>query len=116
MHSSPTSSDQPALFIALANSRQYGSGAQIAPRALLDDGMIEIVVVEPQSAFSIMRQVPAFFRGTLTEGRGLADAVSGVRWRSRARTRFDFHVDGEPRDGPESDQSARPVAAPCLSR
>ena len=63
--------DRPALFIALANSRQYGSGAQIAPRALLDDGMIEIVVVEPQSGLSIMRQVPAFFRGTLKEGPGL---------------------------------------------
>ena len=62
--------DRPALFIALANSRQYGSGAQIAPRALLDDGMMEIVVVEPQSGLSIMRQVPAFFRGTLKEGPG----------------------------------------------
>ena len=40
-------------------------------RALLDDGMIEIVVVEPQSAFSILRQVPAFFQGTLREGPGL---------------------------------------------
>src|SRR5689334_21812704 len=63
--------DHPALFIALANSRQYGNGAQIAPKALLDDGMIEIVVVEPQSGLSIMRQVPAFFRGTLEEGPGL---------------------------------------------
>ncbi len=33
--------------------------------------MIEIVVVEPQSGLSIMRQVPAFFRGTLQEGPGL---------------------------------------------
>ncbi|MEO7135177.1 MAG: diacylglycerol kinase family protein, partial [Vicinamibacterales bacterium] len=47
--------DHPALFIAMANSRQYGSGAQIAPSALLDDGMIEIVVVEPQSPLRIMR-------------------------------------------------------------
>ena len=70
--------DHPALFIALANSRQYGSGAQIAPSALLDDGMIEIVVVEPQSGFSIMRQVPAFFRGTLREGPGLLMRSDGV--------------------------------------
>ncbi len=87
-----------ALFIALANSRQYGNGAQIAPQALLDDGMIEIVVVEPQSGFRIMRQVPAFFRGTLREG-------PGVLMRSAASMDIccahpiRFHVDGEPREG-----------------
>ena len=91
--------DQPALFIALANSRQYGSGAQIAPRALLDDGMMEIVVVEPQSALSIMRQVPAFFRGTLTEGRGLL-MRSAAAMEISCPHPIHFHVDGEPRTGP----------------
>ena len=93
--------DHPALFIALANSRQYGSGAQIAPRALLDDGMIEIVVVEPQSGFSIMRQVPAFFKGTLAEGPGLL-MRSAASMQISASDPISFHVDGEPRVGPES--------------
>ena len=91
--------DRPALFIALANSRQYGSGAQIAPRALLDDGMLEIVVVEPQSAFSILRQVPAFFRGTLTEGPGLL-MRSAAAMEIACSHPIHFHVDGEPRTGP----------------
>jgi YegS/Rv2252/BmrU family lipid kinase len=91
--------DHPALFIALANSRQYGSGAQIAPKALLDDGMIEIVVVEPQSGFSIMRQVPAFFRGTLQEGPGLLMRSAASMDISSAHP-IKFHVDGEPRTGP----------------
>lgn len=89
--------EQPALFIALANSRQYGNGAQIAPKALLDDGMIDIVVIEPQSAFRIMKQVPAFFRGTLCEG-------TGIMMRTAAEMTIEsphpigFHVDGEPRE------------------
>ncbi len=91
--------DRPALFIALANSRQYGSGAQIAPRALLDDGMMEIVVVEPQSAVSILRQVPAFFRGTLTERAGLLMRSAAAMEISCTRP-IHFHVDGEPRTGP----------------
>lgn len=91
--------DHPALFIALANSRQYGNGAQIAPAALLDDGMIEIVVVEPQSALSIMRQVPAFFRGTLREGPGLLMRSAAAMEVSSAHP-IGFHVDGEPRQGP----------------
>jgi len=92
--------DQPALFIALANSRQYGSGAQIAPRALLDDGMIEIVVVEPQSGLSIMRQMPAFFRGTLKEGPGLL-MRSAAAMEISCGCPIHFHVDGEPRTGPD---------------
>jgi diacylglycerol kinase (ATP) len=92
--------DQSALFIALANSRQYGNGAQIAPKALLDDGMIEIVVVEPQSGYSIMKQVPAFFRGTLREGPGMLMRSAASMEISSAHP-IRFHVDGEPRTGPE---------------
>jgi diacylglycerol kinase (ATP) len=92
--------DRPALFVALANSRQYGNGAQIAPRALLDDGMIEIVVVEPQSGFRIMRQVPAFFRGTLRDGPGLL-MRSAASMEISSAGGIAFHVDGEPRQGPD---------------
>ena len=92
--------DHSALFIALANSRQYGNGAQIAPKALLDDGMIEIVVVEPQSGLSIMRQVPAFFRGTLCEGPGMLMRSAASMEISSAHP-IRFHVDGEPRVGPQ---------------
>jgi len=92
--------ERSALFIALANSRQYGSGAQIAPTALLDDGMIEIVVVEPQSGYRIMRQVPAFFRGTLCEGPGILMRSAASMELSSAQP-IRFHVDGEPRNGPE---------------
>lgn len=93
--------DRSALFIALANSRQYGSGAQIAPKALLDDGMIEIVVVEPQSGFSILRQVPDFFRGTLNERPGLLMRSASSMDISSTHP-ITFHVDGEPRKGPSN--------------
>jgi diacylglycerol kinase (ATP) len=93
--------DHRALFIAIANSRQYGSGAQIAPKALLDDGMMEIVVVEPQSGFSIARQLPAFFNGTLQEGPGLL-MRSAASMEITCDHPISFHVDGEPRLGPSS--------------
>ncbi len=93
--------DHRAMFIAVANSRQYGNGAQIAPAALLDDGMMEIVVVEPQSSFAILTQVPAFFQGTLREGPGLLMRSAASMDISCAQP-IRFHVDGEPRNGPES--------------
>ena len=90
---------RPAMFIALANSRQYGSGAQIAPRALLDDGLMEVVIVEPMSALQIARQLPAFFGGTLQEGPGIL-MRSAAEMDISCESDIAFHVDGEPRRAP----------------
>ena len=87
-----------ALFIALANSSQYGNGAKIAPQALLDDGSIEVVVVEPLSGFAIVRQLPSLFRGTLKEGRGII-MRSAASLEVSCDTPIPYHVDGEPRRG-----------------
>jgi diacylglycerol kinase (ATP) len=92
--------EHPALFIALANSRQYGSGAQIAPQALLDDGVMEVVIVEPMSAVQIVRQLPAFFGGRLKEGPGIVMRSASALELSCTET-IPFHVDGEPRAGAE---------------
>jgi diacylglycerol kinase (ATP) len=91
--------DHQAMFIALANSRQYGSGAQIAPKALLDDGVIEVVVVEPMHALQIARQLPAFFGGRLQEGPGIL-MRSASSMEISCGEPIAFHVDGEPRVGP----------------
>ena len=85
-----------AIFIAIANSRQYGKGAQIAPLASLDDGIMDIVVVKPQSGLRIISRLPSFFSGTLREDDGVL-----MRTASRLEITSDqpirFHVDGEPR-------------------
>ena len=88
--------DRPAMFIALANSRQYGSGAQIAPKALLDDGLMEVVIVEPMSGLQITKQLPAFFGGRLQEGPGIV-MRSAASMDISCKSDISFHVDGEPR-------------------
>jgi YegS/Rv2252/BmrU family lipid kinase len=88
--------DHPAMFIALANSRQYGSGAQIAPKALLDDGLMEVVIVAPMSAVQILRQLPAFFSGRLEAGPGIV-MRSAASMEISCASEISFHVDGEPR-------------------
>lgn len=88
-----------AMFIALANSRQYGSGAQIAPQALLDDGVMEVVVVEPMNLVQVARQLPAFFGGRLQQGPGILMRSAASMEISCAEP-IAFHVDGEPRTGP----------------
>jgi YegS/Rv2252/BmrU family lipid kinase len=112
----PVDFDGAALFIAVANSRQYGNGAQIAPAARLDDGKLDLVVVEARPFWRVAAKIPAFFRGSLTDGDGLV-----MRQVSHAEISSDrpirFHVDGEPRQGGTRVRvAARPEAVRVKTR
>lgn len=85
-----------ALFIAFANSRQYGSHGCIAPGAVLDDGQLELVVVEDQSLARLLARLPAFFTGSLAPGGGVAmHPVTDVSLELDGTG--ELHLDGEPR-------------------
>jgi diacylglycerol kinase (ATP) len=85
----------PALLVVCANGRQYGSGAIVAPRARLDDGQLDLVVVEPRRLPAALWAARRLFTGSL-------DRVPGVRSRAFAAAEIEgpgplgFHVDGEP--------------------
>lgn len=85
-----------ALMITIANSRQFGNGAQIAPRARLDDGELDLVVVGGQSLLRIATRIPALFRGRLTDGPGIVMRRMRTAEISLSGA-LPFHVDGEPR-------------------
>ncbi len=87
-----------ALLLAFANGRQYGNRLLIAPGARLDDGLLEVVIVERLSLLAIAWRLPALFRGTLQSGRGVTMRAAR-QLRVRASDRIPFHVDGEPRIG-----------------
>ena len=83
------------LLLTIANGPQWGNGARIAPDARLDDGLLDLVVVEPPSRMRAMLQAPRLFTGTIARAAG----VSRVRV-AAARISGDppilFHADGEP--------------------
>ena len=84
-----------AIFIALANSRQYGNNALIAPAARLDDGHLNLVVVEAQPLWRILKRLPDLFRGRLESGPGLLmQPTTGVTIHAQAA--MAYHADGEP--------------------
>src|SRR5690606_17971722 len=60
-----------ALLVALANSRQYGNGALIAPHARLDDGQLDVVIVEDRPLWRALLQVPRLFTGHLDRAPGV---------------------------------------------
>ncbi len=53
-------------FVSVANSNQFGNGFTIAPKASLNDGLLDVVVVKQQSKSSVilrvLKQVLGFYR------------------------------------------------------
>ena len=98
------------LLIAFANARQYGNGALIAPEARVDDGRLDVVVIDDRPLLGILRRVPALFRGQLASVPGVsmetavsAEVVAGGLIR--------YHVDGEPCEASGTlTATARPAA------
>ena len=90
-----------ALIVELANGRQYGNGALIAPHAKLDDGLLDLVVVGPLNLLSLLWSLRRLFNGTI-------DQAPAVRMRTAssitisAEQPIRFHVDGEVVQGTQS--------------
>jgi YegS/Rv2252/BmrU family lipid kinase len=90
-----------AMVVAIANSRQYGNGALIAPDAKLDDGRLDLVVIGARSILKALVQVPRLFTGRIARVPGVTirtareiEVVSGHA--------VVYHVDGEPHVGAAS--------------
>jgi diacylglycerol kinase (ATP) len=89
-----------AVIVTVANSAQFGNGARIAPRALLDDGLLDLVIVEERARWRTICHVPRLFDGTVERIPGCS--ICHIR---EATIESDqpllFHVDGEPVQGLE---------------
>lgn len=84
-----------ALMVVAANSRQYGNGAWIAPRARLDDGRLDLVIVDNASPLGNLWRARRLFDRSLLEDRGVRTAqVASVQ--VEADEPVELHVDGEP--------------------
>jgi len=84
-----------ALFIAIANSRQYGNGATIAPGARIDDGALDVVVIGERSPWSALAQMPALFAGKVDRLPGVT-IIPTADVEICATHEMVYHVDGEP--------------------
>jgi len=81
--------------IAAANSRDYGGGMQIAPAARLDDGLLDVVLIEAVSRPRFLANLPRVFKGThvdLPQVRVLRAAEVAIS----ASRPFTMYADGDP--------------------
>jgi len=85
----------PAFLVAFVNGRQYGGAAVIAPGARLDDGLLEMVVVEDAPAFELLANAPRLFVGGI-EGFRRYRRIAAARAVLTGPAAFEHHRDGEP--------------------
>ena len=89
-----TRSDQRSLVAAFANTPLYGGGMKIAPRAKMDDGLLDVCIVGSVDRLRLLRLIP-----TVYSGKHLS--VPEVQYFQSARVRvetehpIDVYADGE---------------------
>ena len=53
-----------AMLVAVGNGPSYGGGLRMCEGALLDDGMLDVVIIKPMSKLELLRVYPRLFKGT----------------------------------------------------
>ena len=85
-----------AYSVGCANSRAYGGGMRAAPDAMLDDGLLEVVVLEDVSKWDfVTRVLPRSFKGTLAELPSV-HIFRAAEVRLSAARPFTMYADGDP--------------------
>lgn len=55
-----------AVLVSVGNGPAFGGGLRITEGAVLDDGLLDVVVIRPMSRLELVRTYPRLFRGTHT--------------------------------------------------
>ncbi len=53
-----------AMMVAVGNGPSYGGGLRMAEGAVLDDGLLDVVIIKPLSKAGLIRTYPKLFKGT----------------------------------------------------
>jgi diacylglycerol kinase (ATP) len=56
-----------AMLVAVGNGASFGGGLRITEGALLDDGLLDVVVIRPMSKRKLVASYPRLFTGTIAE-------------------------------------------------
>jgi diacylglycerol kinase (ATP) len=99
------------FLLSLANGSRYGGGFQVAPQAILDDGLLDLVIIKKIPVWSRFFYVPKVERGSHL-GLSFVEFSKEKRILVGSSNRLHAHLDGE---GMESDQFDIRVLPGCFS-
>lgn len=86
-----------AFIVAVANSDQYGNNCFIAPGAKVDDGQLDLTVLNPAGLFSALPLVSRLFSGTIDGSRSVT-RLRGDHFVIERPAPGLVHTDGETHD------------------
>lgn len=81
--------------VAVANSQAYGGGMYVAPHAKLDDGKLEVLMIEGTSKFRFLRDLPKVFKGAHVNNPKV-HWYAGTTVEVEADRPFEVYADGDP--------------------
>jgi diacylglycerol kinase (ATP) len=87
-------SDKPATVIAFANTPTYGGGMRIAPRAQLDDGKLDVCLVDRINKLKLLRLFPTVYSGQHLS-LPMVEYFQAERLRLETEHPLDVYADGE---------------------
>ena len=83
------------LIITALIGEQYGGGAKIAPRAVVDDGLLDLCTVKPVNTLRLLMYLPELFKGTLDRHGDISEDIRCRKFSADCGGPFWFHLDGE---------------------
>ena len=87
-------SDQPTLLAAFANTPLYGGGMKIAPKAKMDDGLLDVCIVGAVDPLRLLRLFPTVYSGNHLNVREVG-YFHATRVRIETDQPLDVYADGE---------------------
>ena len=87
-------SNQPTVLAAFANAPLYGGGMKIAPRAKMDDGLLDICIIGAVDPFKLFCLFPTVYAGRHLKLREV-EYSQAARVRIETEHPLDIYADGE---------------------
>jgi diacylglycerol kinase (ATP) len=87
-------SDQPTILAAFANTPTAGGGMRIAPKAKMDDGLLDICIVAGMDPFKLFCMFPTVYSGSHLKVTGV-EYFQNTRLFVETESPFDVYADGE---------------------
>jgi YegS/Rv2252/BmrU family lipid kinase len=82
------------FLVTVANARQFGNNALIAPHAILNDGLLDICIVHRLTFFDLLFVMPKLFKGRIRDYSGVEFHTANFIRLERERPDF-INLDGE---------------------
>jgi YegS/Rv2252/BmrU family lipid kinase len=99
--------------VIVANSRAYGGGMRVAPDAMLDDGLLDVIAIEAVSKRRFLLNLPRVFKGTHVQLPSVR-VFRAAEVEVTADRPFQMYADGDPIASLPARVSALPGAVRVL--